>query len=223
MAYEILLYGDKRPHRATHDLESLFYVLIWVCTMYEGPNNQERSFKKNLLPPLSSWGEPQFGGAPGNGDIKFGQCGQFEFFEQRILKFFAPYFHDLKQCCIDLRDLFFGEMKNRQDVRHDAMRAILQKTLDGLVQEPRTTIIRGLKGISVPSRSGRPSTVEEEMEDDDELMTSDEETGDETDDDSVEEDEDAIDDGSEREPDVADASGAFGFGPCPSRNYAYSQ
>ncbi len=55
------VHGDLRFSRAEsttvhsyyHDLESLFYVLIWVCTMYSGPRGALRDktfdYKKSVL------------------------------------------------------------------------------------------------------------------------------------------------------------------------------
>ena len=57
MAIEILLGGEMVHHCITHDLESLFYMLIWICMMYEGPGNQERTWTLKEEQPLSDWHE----------------------------------------------------------------------------------------------------------------------------------------------------------------------
>lgn len=73
MAIGILLGGDKIPHHVTHNLKSLFYILIWVCTMYKGPGNQERASQPNEELPLSIWHKSQT--TLGHiGDAKSGHC-----------------------------------------------------------------------------------------------------------------------------------------------------
>ncbi len=42
MAIDILESGYGCVHEPKHDLESIFYVLIWLCIHYDGPNNSER-------------------------------------------------------------------------------------------------------------------------------------------------------------------------------------
>ncbi len=43
MAIDALLHaGTKFSHDYHHDLESLFYVICWICTMYSGPNGKMR-------------------------------------------------------------------------------------------------------------------------------------------------------------------------------------
>jgi hypothetical protein len=37
MSIELLMSGSNVEHSAKHDLESVFYVLLYICTMYAGP------------------------------------------------------------------------------------------------------------------------------------------------------------------------------------------
>ena len=41
MALEILG-NDGREHKYYYDLESLFYVLVWICLLQDGPRKQGR-------------------------------------------------------------------------------------------------------------------------------------------------------------------------------------
>lgn len=109
MAIEILEGG--KGHNYYHDLESLFYVLIWVCTMYSGPCGALRdktfTYKKSVL---SVW----------NGEMT-GASGHFPFvawskravmmhpatFNEEILKNFAPYFEPIKEDVKKLREALF--------------------------------------------------------------------------------------------------------------------
>lgn len=43
MAIDSLDPVKKTSHRLHHDLESLLYVIIWICTVQSGPNNRRRS------------------------------------------------------------------------------------------------------------------------------------------------------------------------------------
>ena len=131
MAIEILLEGVNIPHYPTHDLESLFYVLIWVCTMYEGPRNQEKVFGNKDCPPLSLWYDNNSGGLGFNADAKSGHCSSLGLFNVRVLDYFHSYFDDLKECCCKLWCLFFSgmEKETRADVSHDEMHKVLQRTL----------------------------------------------------------------------------------------------
>ena len=52
----------------------------------------------------------------------------------RIHDYFHPYFDDVKECCCELWCLFFGDMEKetREDVSHDEMCKVLQRTLHGV-------------------------------------------------------------------------------------------
>jgi hypothetical protein len=95
---ELLLYGI--PHRVVHDLESLLYVLLFICTHLQGPRNTVGT------PPL-------YGGRPGCehpsrmkdwirttdpvnlGHLKYSHM--IGHFELDILPYISPYFQPLKQ------------------------------------------------------------------------------------------------------------------------------
>ena len=128
MAIKILFEGIKMPHCPTHDLESLFYILIWVCAMYEGPRNQERAFDNRDNPPLSSWYDNNADGLGFNADAKSRHCLSLKQFNARILNYFHPYFDDLKECCHTLWCLFFSDVgrEARAVISHDDMCKILQ-------------------------------------------------------------------------------------------------
>ena len=48
-AIEIFCDGSNTTNRPTHDLESLFYVLLWICSNYSRPNNSIRNDKDMLI------------------------------------------------------------------------------------------------------------------------------------------------------------------------------
>lgn len=92
IAVELLLFGV--PHRVVHDLESVFYVLLFICTHLEGPNNTVGNpplYEQTHPSPMRHWFA-----APGLivlGDVK--SSHMFLFFEERILPHISPYFQPL--------------------------------------------------------------------------------------------------------------------------------
>ena len=124
-------------HCITHDLESLFYMLIWICMMYEGPGNQERTWTLKEEHPLSDWHDSN---TPliHAGNVKAGKCSSLATFNSGILQYFSLYFNNLKECCRELRHLIFrlSEQGTRIDVTHDEMAEVLQRTFNTLQPEP---------------------------------------------------------------------------------------
>jgi hypothetical protein len=133
MAWEILQGGPQIKHQPKHDLESLFYVLIWICVNYTGPHGEKRVdwdiFMKAA--PLGRWLDPskEFEEVA---TIKLGQFSHASIFVSQILSLFSEYFKELKPCCLDLRAMFFpGELENR-DITHAGFLSILETTLHKL-------------------------------------------------------------------------------------------
>lgn len=90
MALEIMLSNGRGfCHDLRHDLESIFYVLIWVCSHMEGPET-ERSDPHSL--PIREWCSM---------DVNLRKLGLIKLshiadFEDSILGHFTPYWHDFK-------------------------------------------------------------------------------------------------------------------------------
>lgn len=110
MAIEIL-FGKNVVHKYYHDLESLFYVLIWICTMQSGPRGQLRNdkfeYRKTIL---SLWN----GGFPGmNYPFKMVAMAKKSCmddpkrFEVEILNHIAPYFEPIKYTLKEFRTILF--------------------------------------------------------------------------------------------------------------------
>ena len=149
MAREILRDGAKAKHRPTHDLESVFYVLLWICSNYSRPNNAIRNNPRQKHRPILSWVNTR-ASLEEISDTKAGHISSDAQFTTRILDYFAPYFEDLKVCSNELRCLFTAS--DTQDATHDAMLVILHRTLLNLQPEYE------LEG-------GEVHTTEDEMED----------------------------------------------------------
>lgn len=76
-------------HTASHDMESLFYVLIWICTFYCGPGNQIRKLSRNQKFDIHQWigTDPRL-----IADLKSGQMGRID----SLLDDIDPYFSDMR-------------------------------------------------------------------------------------------------------------------------------
>ncbi|KDR73910.1 hypothetical protein GALMADRAFT_35750, partial [Galerina marginata CBS 339.88] len=107
MAIETL-WGEK--HLPRHDLQSFFYVLLWICWNYAGPNNAERQNIDLMENQAKHW-------ICGDG-LDFENIGNAKaqqmtadraVFRRSTLGMFAPYFEDLKDCVMKLRDKLFQD------------------------------------------------------------------------------------------------------------------
>lgn len=131
MAINRLNPKSSSPHRYSHDLESIFYVLCWLCTIYEGPLNQKRAFSKNGIyyhdTSVALW----------NGDTtkeismqmiylskKLFAIGRKDF--EELLEQFADYFKDIMGCFWRLRQLLFIPSPDDKDA-YDEKKAQLDK------------------------------------------------------------------------------------------------
>ncbi|EJD02666.1 uncharacterized protein FOMMEDRAFT_167854 [Fomitiporia mediterranea MF3/22] len=97
------------PHAYYHDLESIFYVLCWICTSQEGPNNTERDcrtfdFNKSEVAKWTGAGMEN----RSSDFIQLRKAATVEnrsWFIKKVVRQFAPYFEPIKDCVIDLRNV----------------------------------------------------------------------------------------------------------------------
>lgn len=126
---ELLIYGI--PHRVAHDLESLFYVLLFICTHLNGPHNTVRD------PPLYGKGvKCEHAGGVGckhPSPIKNWMCttdpkslGHMKFshmighFEILILPNISPYFKPLTPHLSSLWKVLFPQRLTAPSVGQEA-------------------------------------------------------------------------------------------------------
>jgi hypothetical protein len=112
---ELLIYGT--PHRVAHDLESLFYVLLFICTHLGGPRNTlgnpplygetDREHNSKIKTWLSSTNLVDLG------MLKYSHM--FAFFESTIVSHISPYFKPLQQHLYLLRKTIFPHWQHRSD------------------------------------------------------------------------------------------------------------
>ena len=131
MAAELLLKGNKVTHRPAHDLESLFYVLTFICTNLTGPNTPcllDELLNFSSLP-MAAWFAPDTsfeGLATSKLDIAHA-------FESHIVDRFSPYFTDIKPCVMELfKALYPDGPQITSSLTHDRMIEIFTATLEKL-------------------------------------------------------------------------------------------
>ncbi|KAL1755708.1 hypothetical protein FB107DRAFT_190840, partial [Schizophyllum commune] len=97
-----LLLQPRAPHVAAHDLESFFYVLMWICTHYAGPSCTRRRGYDWRNSPMGQWfkGSIEEIGQRKWTDVYAKSRKEFRVFLDET---FHPYFDDLKDCVCDLR------------------------------------------------------------------------------------------------------------------------
>lgn len=136
MAIDILEAKAKTVHGYQHDVESLFYVLIWICTMQNGPCGELRDagtfkYKRSVL---SVW----------NGGLhcatvpfevvamaKSRSMGDPDKFKDDVLDCFAAYFEPVKECLEKMREILFPKKVTNEDVN------LVQRTLNDRSGETR--------------------------------------------------------------------------------------
>ncbi|KAF8958362.1 hypothetical protein BDZ97DRAFT_1842399, partial [Flammula alnicola] len=134
MAIELLTgLDDGEEQKPRHDLESFFYMLLWICWHYAGPNNAERQNFDIMRTDIKTWiaGET----FQEVGRKKSLHVMTYEkIFDDFVLRWFAPYFKDLKPCVKKLRKKLFPEVNT--DIEYQDIIDILEETRK-VLQEAR--------------------------------------------------------------------------------------
>jgi hypothetical protein len=154
---------QKKDHKPEHDLESLFYVLVWICSLYTGPGKPREGLDKlsHELLPVLDWADSQRSFQQ-IADLKKGHVLQSEDFQERVLQYYSEYFRPLKQCCENLRQLFFPSRDPAVD--HKQFIIVLQEALKTLPKET-TLFVKPIHNvITLPY-----ITLDEEDEEEDDM------------------------------------------------------
>src|ERR1700733_13885162 len=133
MAIELLVSSDAIYHRAHHDLESVFFVLIYLGTNLKGPGTVCPLSELRDIPslPIASWFDP----AASLQRVGADKISSMILFEQRILSYFSPYFEDLKPCVVQFFKAIYPDLSllvSPRDTSHDDIIKILHDTLQQL-------------------------------------------------------------------------------------------
>ena len=117
-----VLEGESHTYR--HDLESFFYVFLWVCIRYDYDDKLKRNKWENAEAKrrLQGWYVGRYTEIAG---CKLGDIAKKNRFDSAILAGFAPRFENLKQLALDLRAILFpiidGEIFTSTPVDHNIM------------------------------------------------------------------------------------------------------
>ena len=133
MSIESLITNDPDfTQQAHHDLESFLYIIIYICTFTNGPNNSILSKEVPDTCPLREWFKktPQ---ASSTGFIKAGHMCRPDI---SILPYFTGYWEDMRPFVKDLiMECFLRVPGDPNHLTHDKMCTILRKAFD-TVEEP---------------------------------------------------------------------------------------
>ena len=117
------LYGEE--HSFMHDLESIFWILFWICIHYSGPNEGSR-----VVPKFEKW---NYMDTEELAEIKKGTVVNEGDFIKNITENFSPYYHPLIPWVNRLRKVVFPEGKRREKkdwMLYSQMKEVLRKAQD---------------------------------------------------------------------------------------------
>jgi hypothetical protein len=137
--------GDKQiKQKPSHDLESIFYVLLYICTFFKGPDGMRRNhvdLEEMSSVAINDW----FVMHKRFRDLADKKKGQLSQFETRFLNRFPSYFRDLRTCMNDLWNVLFPTPIGVADnlirdlsscvATHDGMLEVLRIAYDQLPGE----------------------------------------------------------------------------------------
>jgi hypothetical protein len=124
MAIEALVnFGKPFKHSACHDLESLLYVIIYLCTYTTGPCEMQKKFPPSMTISLAHWFRKDY-----VKEIGWTKAGHIMMAEDTIIfKFdeywsvFAPFIQELIETC------FPNNPSKPNMLTHATMLAILER------------------------------------------------------------------------------------------------
>ncbi|KAJ6631004.1 hypothetical protein B0H10DRAFT_702932 [Mycena sp. CBHHK59/15] len=107
MSSAILLHGSSSEHKPSDDLESFFWVLVYICIRYAGPDDVTRADFADVRDRVQLFHEE----GPQSDAAKMGRAKRrvltgTEPLEREILPRFSPYFRELEDCVRDLQKAF---------------------------------------------------------------------------------------------------------------------
>ena len=121
MAIDRLDKEPSFPHSYFHDLESLFYVLCWMSTLYSGPDKM-RAFNRAVLPYRDTEVALWNGDKPNEGTMlaicnaKGQRVARLAGF-RKTMKQFSTYFEPVFGCLEALQKLLYKSEDEDEDLR----------------------------------------------------------------------------------------------------------
>ena len=131
----VQLHGDgfKVHHTPADDLESLFYVLIWILVLYDGPLGRERQdfdFESSILGEWSESAIPNLRVAR-NSKLAFIVDQNPEIMKSCV----SPYFTDLAPLAEKWREIFRDRYCSRDAVDADSLLEVTETFLNNMPSE----------------------------------------------------------------------------------------
>jgi len=128
MAIEALL-NPTLVHKPRHDLESILYIILFICTFVQRPGLS--CYKSDVSPPICSWF--------GNDEIReigYRKLALLERYDVAILPNFAPYWHDFAPFVGDLIKACFPVKPHLPNELHYEQALQILKKAHNTVEEP---------------------------------------------------------------------------------------
>ena len=140
--------GDSEvANAAQHDLETLFYVFVWICSLYAAPGVIRDFDKGSALDSIIvlKWNEVK--DSREVGEIK---RSHLSYGGNKVAACFTPYFASLRGCCVQLLNAIFPKgSEARADYRaslspvtHDQIITIFKAALELVLKEERAESTR---------------------------------------------------------------------------------
>ncbi|PPQ92533.1 hypothetical protein CVT25_010366, partial [Psilocybe cyanescens] len=169
MAIDILMgLVPGEEHQAHHDIESFFYILLWIMLQYAGPGGIERQDIN-----IESFGTIE-GWIHGNSieEIGINKANSMmtimpAIFKKGVINLCTPYFQDLTPCLEELRQMIFitGNLGPSKPTHQDII-AILRKALVGLPDDDNWSRDNDPAGYGPVGGKRKLETFQEVQEDD---------------------------------------------------------
>lgn len=144
MAIEALIANNQIfVHKPKHDLESILYIILYICTFVRGPglppapSQHEFDIAHHLSPPIGTW----FSNDTDMRKMGYLKLAHLECHDTAILPYFAPYWHDFAPFAKELIIACFPvKACLPNDLQYNQVLQIL-KTAYHFVQEPQTRVL----------------------------------------------------------------------------------
>ena len=129
MAIEALITEGHEDfaHHPRHDLESILYVILFICTFSKGPNLSRQDFETPDTLKMKGWFSTE-----SQQVIGFRKVAHMCQPERTIIPGFTEYWEDFGPFTLDLLHLYFPPESNRagpNNLTHEGMVSILKKSI----------------------------------------------------------------------------------------------
>jgi hypothetical protein len=130
MAIEALLETNQTfIHKPRHDLESILYIILYICTFIQGPGLP--LYKLNMFPPLRTWFSDER-----TSEIAYRKLAHLQCYDIAILPNFTPYWCDFAPFVKDLIIACFPvNARLPSELQYERALRILEKAYSA-VEEP---------------------------------------------------------------------------------------